>query len=47
MYSLDGPVSLVVRRVLMKRDMELVRKIIFVVEDSPTGYAPDNLEIQG
>ncbi len=31
----------------MKRDMELVRKMILAVEDSPTGYAPDDLRIDG
>jgi Hypothetical protein (DUF2513) len=31
----------------MKRDMELIRKMALAVEDAPTGYAPDGLEIKG
>jgi hypothetical protein len=31
----------------MKRDMELVRKILFAIEKHPHGYAPDPLEIEG
>lgn len=27
----------------MKRDMELIRKIVLAVEDGPNGYAPDDL----
>lgn len=29
----------------MKRDMELVRKILLVIEEHPTGYAPETLVI--
>jgi len=31
----------------MKRDMELIRKMVLAVEDAPTGYAPDDLDIEG
>jgi hypothetical protein len=31
----------------MKRDMELIRKLVLAVEDAPTGYAPAELGIQG
>jgi len=31
----------------MKRDMELIRKLVLALEDAPTGYAPDNLNIEG
>jgi len=31
----------------MKRDMELIRKLVLALEASPTGYAPKNLEIEG
>lgn len=31
----------------MKRDMELVRKIVLAIEDSPTGYAPQGLRFDG
>ena len=31
----------------MKRDMELIRKIALAIEDSPSGYAPDDLAIDG
>ena len=31
----------------MTRDLELIRKLIFVVEASPTGYVKDDLEIEG
>ena len=31
----------------MKRDMELIRKILLAIEDSPTGYAPRDLAIDG
>lgn len=29
----------------MKRDLDLIRKIMLAIEDSPTGYAPEPLEI--
>jgi len=31
----------------MKRDMELIRKILIAIEDYPEGYAPDPLKIGG
>jgi len=31
----------------MRRDMDLVRKILMAAEDSPSGYAPDPLKIEG
>jgi hypothetical protein len=31
----------------MKRDMELIRKMVLVIEDSPGGYAPHPLPIEG
>lgn len=31
----------------MKRDMELIRKLVLALEDAPTGYAPDKLNIEG
>jgi hypothetical protein len=31
----------------MKRDMELIRKIVLALEGAPTGYAPDELDIEG
>lgn len=31
----------------MKRDLELIRKIVLAVEDSDGGWAPDPLEIEG
>ena len=29
----------------MKRDMELIRKMVLAVEDAPSGYAPRDLAI--
>lgn len=31
----------------MKRDLELIRKILLMVESSPTGYAPDEIIVEG
>jgi hypothetical protein len=31
----------------VKRDMELIRKLVLALEGAPTGYAPDDLEIEG
>ena len=31
----------------MKRDMELIRKLIRKVEESPNGWAPDNMSVDG
>lgn len=31
----------------MKRDMELIRKIMLAIEDHPSGYAPDKIVIDG
>lgn len=31
----------------MKRDMQLIRKLVLAIEDESTGYAPDNLNIDG
>jgi len=31
----------------MKRDMELIRKMVLAVEEGPNGYAPDDLRIEG
>lgn len=31
----------------MRRDMELIRKIVLALEDAPTGYAPDDLSVEG
>lgn len=31
----------------MKGDMELIRKLVVALEEAPTGYAPDDLEIEG
>jgi hypothetical protein len=31
----------------VKRDMELIRKLVLALEDALTGYAPDDLKIQG
>ena len=31
----------------MKRDMELIRKMVLAVEDAPTGFAPHPLKIAG
>ena len=31
----------------MKRDMDLVRKILFALEEHPHGYPPDKLNIEG
>jgi Hypothetical protein (DUF2513) len=31
----------------MKRDMELIRKMVLAIEDAPTGWAPDKLEVDG
>jgi len=31
----------------VKRDMELIRKLVLALEDTPTGYAPDYIEIDG
>lgn len=32
---------------IMKRDMDLLRKIVLTIESAPHGFAPDNLEIEG
>ncbi len=31
----------------MKRDMDLVRKLVFAIEDHPSGFAPDELKTEG
>jgi len=31
----------------MKRDMDLVRKLVLAIEDSPAGFAPKDLQIEG
>ncbi len=31
----------------MKRDMALIRKIVLAIEEAPTGWAPDRLDIEG
>lgn len=31
----------------MKRDMELIRKLILKIEDDPSGWAPPDLSIEG
>jgi hypothetical protein len=31
----------------MKRDMELLRKMVLCIEDSPRGYAPHPIKIEG
>jgi hypothetical protein len=31
----------------MRRDMDLIRKMILAVEDHPAGFAPDNFAIEG
>jgi hypothetical protein len=31
----------------VKRDMELIRKMVLEIEDAPTGYAPDEFDIEG
>jgi hypothetical protein len=31
----------------MKRDMELIRKMVLTVEDAPDGYAPDLIPMEG
>lgn len=31
----------------MKRDMELIRKLVLALDDAPTGYAPRKLNIEG
>jgi len=50
--TLSGRCGLVVKRAAgvgyaMKRDMDLIRKMALAVEDAPTGYAPDDLGIEG
>jgi len=31
----------------MKRDMELIRKMLIAIEDNPTGWAPDPFRVEG
>lgn len=31
----------------MKRDMELIRKLVLAIEDAPAGWAPSDLQIEG
>ena len=31
----------------MKRDMDLIRKMVLYLEDQPTGFAPDDLSFEG
>jgi hypothetical protein len=31
----------------MKRDMDLIRKMILLIEDHPSGWAPPKIEIEG
>ena len=31
----------------MKRDLELIRNLVLAIEASPTGYAPDKIDIPG
>jgi len=31
----------------MKRDMELIRKLVLKLEDAPTSFAPGNLSVEG
>jgi hypothetical protein len=32
---------------VMRRDMDLIRKLALAIEDSPTGYAPRDLAVDG
>jgi Hypothetical protein (DUF2513) len=31
----------------MKRDLDLIRKMVFALEDAPTGFAPGSLDFDG
>lgn len=31
----------------MRRDLNLIRKILLAIEEAPTGWAPDDLEFEG
>jgi hypothetical protein len=31
----------------LKRDVELIRKMVFAIEDAPTGFAPQRLDFEG
>lgn len=31
----------------MRRDMELIRKMLIAIEDNPSGWAPDRFQIEG
>lgn len=31
----------------MKRDNDLIRKMLFIIEDAPTGFAPHPLKVEG
>ena len=31
----------------MKRDLDLIRKMVLAIEDSPSGWAPDKIQIEG
>ena len=31
----------------MKRDLELIRKMVLAIEDAPSGWAPQDLKIEG
>ncbi len=31
----------------MKRDLELIRKMVLAIEDAPSGWAPDDLKFEG
>ena len=31
----------------MKRDMNLIRELLFVLEEEPSGFAPEDVEIKG
>ncbi|HUT54550.1 MAG TPA: DUF2513 domain-containing protein [bacterium] len=33
--------------IVMKRDMELIRKILQSIEEEPTGFAPNHIKIEG
>ena len=46
MYN-QGELNLLKEPYYMKRDMDLIRKIVLTLEEAPTGYAPENLQIEG
>ena len=43
----DRQISILKSEEVMHRDMDLIRKILMKVADNPSGWAPDDLSLEG